>query len=63
MTAPDDLATTIGNLCERLAGMLRDGTTTVADARTLVSTIREAEGWLISARNFLDPEQPDPGAA
>lgn len=43
-------------LSRQLAASLRAGTATIKDARELVHTIREAEGWLQSARRFLDPE-------
>jgi len=45
-------------LARQLAATLRAGTATIADGRELERTIREAQGWLVSARNFLDPEWP-----
>jgi hypothetical protein len=45
-----------------LAEGLRAGTVTVADARQLQRLIRQAEGWLGSARKFLDPAEPQIGA-
>jgi hypothetical protein len=44
-----------------LAEGLRAGTVTVADARQLQRLIRQAEGWLGSARKFLDPAEPQIG--
>lgn len=49
-------ADTILFLARQLAEELEGGMETVADARELESTIREAEGWLITCRNYLDPE-------
>lgn len=54
------LAKTVRNLSQRLAESLRSGNALVSDAREIVATVREAEGWLMSARNFLDPEEPAP---
>lgn len=50
-------ADTVLALARQLAAGLRAGTATVADARELVHVIREAEGWLVTARRFLDPEE------
>lgn len=61
---PLDQADAIVVLARQLAATLRAGTATIADGRELESTIREAQGWLMSAREFLDPDWPvDAGAA
>jgi len=39
---------------------LTHGEITVADARRLEPMIREAEGWLLGARRFLDPSAKFP---
>lgn len=54
----DSLATVIRNLAQQLAESLRGGDALVSDARSIYSTVREAEGWLQSARRFLDPSDP-----
>jgi hypothetical protein len=51
-------ASNIVFLARELAEGLRGGDEAVADARELESMIREAEGWLLSARRFLDPADP-----
>jgi hypothetical protein len=48
----------IMNLSRQLAESLRDGTALISDARTTEYNIREAEGWLLAARRFLDPDDP-----
>jgi hypothetical protein len=58
MTDLVGLADATRDLARQLAASLRAGTATIAEARDLEVTIREAEGWLLSARNFLDPESP-----
>ena len=55
MTDPFEVADTILVMSRQLTAMLRAGTETIADARDLLHTIREAEGWLSSARSYLDP--------
>jgi hypothetical protein len=52
------LSKTILNLSQHLAESLRGGNALVSDARATVHNIREAEGWLQSARRFLDPGDP-----
>lgn len=52
----DDEAEAVLFMARQLAATLRSGTATVADARDLVHLIRQAEGWLLTARRFLDPE-------
>lgn len=51
-------ADVIVSLTRRFATSLREGSLMIADARVLESTIREAEGWLVAARRFLDPADP-----
>lgn len=58
MSRPDALADEILLISRQLAAILRAGTATIVDGRRLESTIREAEGWLLSARRFLDPADP-----
>jgi N6-adenosine-specific RNA methylase IME4 len=52
------LARVICNLARSLAETLRDGTALISDARTTEHNIREAEGWLLTARRYLDPADP-----
>lgn len=52
------LSEVIRNLARDLAQALRGGDALVSDARVTVHNIREAEGWLLSARRFLDPGDP-----
>lgn len=52
------LSNVIRNLSQHLAESLRDGSAHMADARVTEHNIREAEGWLLSARRFLDPADP-----
>lgn len=52
------VATIIRNLSRQLAEGLRDGRTLISDARETAHLIREAEGWLMSARRFLDADDP-----
>lgn len=52
------LSDVIRNLARDLAESLRDGKALVSDARTTEQNIREAEGWLLTARRFLDPGDP-----
>jgi hypothetical protein len=52
------LTNAIRNMCQQLAEELRSGNTSVADARIMQHEIREAEGWLLSARKYLDPGDP-----
>jgi hypothetical protein len=52
------LATTLRNLAQNLARDLRSGNALISDARVLESLLRETEGWLITCRNELDPEEP-----
>jgi len=49
------LAEAVLSLSRQLAEALKDGSATIHDARMLESQIREAQGWLITARNELDP--------
>lgn len=41
-----------------LARDVQAGELSVHDARLVESRIREAEGWLLSARRFLNPDDP-----
>lgn len=54
---PLDQADAIVVLARQLAATLRAGTATIADGREIEVVIREAEGWLTSARKFLDPAE------
>lgn len=58
MMSATGLSEAIVSLTQQLAESVRDGTPHVADARTIVHNIREAEGWLISTRRLLNPEDP-----
>lgn len=51
-------AAAIVALSRSMAEGLRAGDALVSDARKLEHLIREAEGWLLSARRFLDPSVP-----
>jgi len=55
--SPDQQVESLLTLARALAEGLRSGSETVADARRLQRLIREAEGWLLSARKFLDPSE------
>ncbi len=61
MTGALEQAETLVGHARTLAEGLRAGTVTVADARQLQRLIRQAEGWLGSARKFLDPAEPQIG--
>jgi hypothetical protein len=52
------LSDIILSLSRQLAESLRDGEALVSDARATEDNIREAEGWLLTARRFLDPGDP-----
>jgi hypothetical protein len=54
----DSLADAIRSLSQQLAEELRGGNALVSDARALEPVILEAEGWLQTARRFLDPADP-----
>lgn len=49
----------VENICfeaERLVAEIKEATMlSVVDARKLIPAIREAEGWLLGARQLLDP--------
>ena len=49
-------AASIRSQARELAEGLRTGSITVSDARLVNSIIREADGWLLAARRWLDPE-------
>lgn len=52
------LAKIICNLSKKLAESLRSGDVIIADARVVDTTIRESIGWLMTARDELDPSNP-----
>lgn len=60
MNLATDQARCVRDLSRQLANIVRSGQDTIADARQLIHMIREAEGWLLSARRFLDPEEAAP---
>ncbi len=58
MSKATELAYTTMTLARILSLELEKGELTEAEARVIHPIIHEAEGWLLSARKFLDPSDP-----
>jgi hypothetical protein len=57
MSANDDITDVISHARQLVTSIKTGEAFTVHQARQLYGQIREAEGWLLSARQLLDPSE------